>query len=256
MVNCRYLSNSLTSTNCGCNTTIAEMPIYVAKQHSTYPPFKVDVTDCNGEPYDLKDLVVEAAMWTNARLKTAITITDDLIRFADNVGYNSVGPSSILHVSNGRDFERMTIVGFDDVNKVIQVNRGACDTTIRPWTKGTTVKILRFFNSPASSELTYHNRENVDGTVTQNVLQRSTLIYEWKPEDVCFVGKYYFEFKVLKMAILNNLNAFDISTISITPISEINYHCELGLGVEWARRFPNDKEGFVIEVTSSPTAEC
>jgi hypothetical protein len=246
----------LTSTNCGCNTTIAEMPIYVAKQHSTYPPFKVDVTDCNGEPYDLKDLVVEAAMWTNARLKTAITITDDLIRFADNVGYNSVGTSSILHVSNGRDFERMTIVGFDDVNKVIQVNRGACDTTIRPWTKGTTVKILRFFNSPASSELTYHNRENVDGTVTQNVLQRSTLIYEWKPEDVCFVGKYYFEFKVLKMAILNNLNAFDISTISITPISEINYHCELGLGVEWARRFPNDKEGFVIEVTSSPTAEC
>jgi hypothetical protein len=246
----------LTSTNCGCNTTIAEMPIYVAKQHSTYPPFKVDVTDCNGEPYDLKDLVVEAAMWTNARLKTAITITDDLIRFADNVGYNSVGTSSILHVSNGRDFERMTIVGFDDVNKVIQVNRGACDTTIRPWTKGTTVKILRFFNSPASSELTYHNRENVDGTVTQNVLQRSTLIYEWKPEDVCFIGKYYFEFKVLKMAILNNLNAFDISTISITPISEINYHCELGLGVEWARRFPNDKEGFVIEVTSSPTAEC
>ena len=48
----------------------------------------------------------------------------------------------------------------------------------------------------------------------------------------------------------------DPATISITPVSEANYHCELGLGVEWARRFPNDKEGFVVEVTSSPTAEC
>ena len=103
MVNCRYLSNSLTSTSCGCSTAIAEMPIYVVKQHSTYPPFKVDVTDCNGEPYDLKDLVVEAAMWTNAKLKSAITVTDYLIKFADNVGYDSVGPNSILHVSNGRD---------------------------------------------------------------------------------------------------------------------------------------------------------
>lgn len=256
MVNCRYLSNSMTSTSCGCNTSIAEMPIYIVKQHSTYPPFKVDVTDCNGEAYDLKDLVVEAAMWTNAKLKTAIDDTENLIKFADNIGYDSVGPSSILHVSNGRDFERMTIAGFDDVNKVIQVNRGACDTTVRPWAKGSNVKILRFLNSPASSELTYYDRENIDGTITKNVLQRSTLIYEWKPEDVCFIGKYYFEFKVLKMSLFTNLNAIDPSTVSITPVNDVNYHCELGYGVEWARRFPNDKEGFVIEVTSSPTAEC
>ena len=251
MVNCRYLSSSLTSTNCGCNTAIAEMPIYVVKQHSNYPPFKVDVTDCNQEPYDVKDLVVEAAMWTNAKLKTALTASDIYIKFADNIGYDSVGPNSILHVSNGRDFERMTIVGFDDVNKAIQVNRGACDTVARPWTKGTPIKILRFFNSPASSELVYYDRENIDGTKTKNVLQRSTLIYDWKPEDVCFVGKYYFEFKVLKMNLLTNLDDFNIISKN-----DINYHCELGVGVEWARRFPNDKEGFVIEVTASPTAEC
>jgi hypothetical protein len=255
MVNCRYLSSSLTSTSCGCNTGIAEMPIHVVKQHSTYPSFKVDVTDCNGEPYDLKDLIVEAAMWTTAKFKKAITTSDDYIQFADNVGFDSVGTSSILHVSTGRDFERMTIVGFDDVNKVIQVNRGACSTTVRPWAKGTSVKILRFLNSPSSSELVYYDRENIDGTTTKNVLQKSTLIYDWKPEDVCFVGKYYFEFKVLKMNLLTNLSEFD-SPISITPISDSNYHCNLGIGVEWARRFPNDKEGFVIEVTASPTAEC
>jgi len=58
------------------------------------------------------------------------------------------------------------------------------------------------------------------------------------------------------MNLLANLNDYNPSTVSITPVSQIDYHCELGLGVEWARRFPNDKEGFVIEVTSSPTAEC
>lgn len=58
------------------------------------------------------------------------------------------------------------------------------------------------------------------------------------------------------MSLFTNLNAIDPSTVSITPVNDVNYHCELGYGVEWARRFPNDKEGFVIEVTSSPTAEC
>jgi hypothetical protein len=53
------------------------------------------------------------------------------------------------------------------------------------------------------------------------------------------------------MNLLTNLDDFNIISKN-----DINYHCELGIGVEWARRFPNDKEGFVIEVTDSPTAEC
>jgi hypothetical protein len=248
MVNCK--SAWINTTDC-CNSSIAGTPDYVTKQHSTYPPLRIEVTDCDQQPYDLKDLVVEANMWTNAKLKTALTINDNLIKFADNVGYDSVGPSSILHVSSGRDFERMTVVGFDDVNKVIQVQRGACDTRIRPWLKGTPVKVLRFINAAAASEMVYSDKENIDGTISLNVLQKSFLIYEWKPEDVCFIGKYYFEFKVLKMNLLTSLDSIDI-----IPASNIDYHCELGLGVEWARRFPNDKEGFIVEVSASPTAEC
>lgn len=250
MVNCK--NTWLSASNNCCDSSIDGNPDFIIKQHSTYPSLRIEVTDCNGEPYDLKDLVVEASMWTNAKLKTAITISDDLIKFADNIGYDSVGPNSVLHVSSGRDFERMTIVGFDDVNKVIQVNRGACDTAIRPWAKGTPVKILRFFNVPASSEMVYYNRENLDGTISYDILQKSFLIYDWQPQDVCFIGKYYFEFKVIKMA----LTVTDDTNISIVPVSNINYHCDLGYGVEWARRFPNDKDGFIIEIKASPTAEC
>lgn len=250
MINCKSVWMG-SNVNC-CNNTIEGTPDYITKQHSTYPSLRIEVTDCNGEPYDLKDLVVEASMWTNAKLKTALNISDDLIKFADNIGYNNVGPNSILHVSNGRDFERMSIVGFDDVNKVIQVQRGACDTVIRPWTKGTPVKILRFFNSAASSEMIYYNKENLDGTISYDVLQKSFLIYDWKPEDVCFAGRYYFEFKVLKMGLL----ATATDPINIISANDINYHCDLGYGVEWARRFPNDKDGFIIEIKSSPTAEC
>jgi hypothetical protein len=117
--------------------------------------------------------------------------------------------------------------------------------------KGTPVKVLRFINAAAASEMVYSDKENIDGTISLNVLQKSFLIYEWKPEDVCFIGKYYFEFKVLKMNLLTSLDSIDI-----IPASNIDYHCELGLGVEWARRFPNDKEGFIVEVSASPTAEC
>lgn len=53
-------------------------------------------------------------------------------------------------------------------------------------------------------------------------------------------------------------------TPSFTPPSEYNppssfdpttYGCWLGIDVEWARRLPVDGEGFLIEITSSPTVE-
>ena len=123
------MNNSYQNTVCDnqglCYGPAPACPDFIIKQHDTRPVFKVDITDCD-LPIDLTDLIVEASMWTNAKLKTALTINDNLIKFADNIGYDSVDPDSILHVSSGRDFERMTVVGFDDVNKVIQVQRGAC----------------------------------------------------------------------------------------------------------------------------------
>jgi len=239
------------STQTCCDGSIASCPIFTIKQHSTYPALKIQVFDCQDSPYDMKDLIVEASMWSVAKLKFDIDVNDDLIQFADNIGYNTVGTSSIIHVSNGRDFERMQIIGFDDVNKIIQVSRGACDTSVRPWKKGSAVKIIRFLNNPAEAELVYENVEQIDGAIIENQLTKSFLVYNWKPEDVCFAGKYFFEFKVLKMNLFTNL-----SNEGIISVQELNYHCGLGIGVEWARRFPVESEGFVIEVLASPTAEC
>ena len=244
-------NNYNSSTQTCCDGTTAVCPDFTTKQHSTYPPLKIQVFDCGDSPYDMKDLVVEASMWSVAKLKADITTTTDLLQFADNIGYNTVGTTSILHLSTGRDFERMTITGFDDVNKIIQVERGACSTLVRPWKKGTPIKILRFLSRAAYAELIYENQEQIGGTIQENVLTKSFLLYDWQPEDVCFAGRYFFEFKVLKMNLLTNL-----TNEGVISVNELDYHCGLGFGVEWARRFPVEKDGFVIEVLPSPTAEC
>jgi hypothetical protein len=54
------------------------------------------------------------------------------------------------------------------------------------------------------------------------------------------------EFKVLQLS--------TTTTTSTPPPSPID-HCSLGWGVEWARRFPSDKDGFLIEILGSPTSE-
>jgi hypothetical protein len=41
----------------------------------------------------------------------------------------------------------------------------------------------------------------------------------------------------------------------VSNITNPNYHCGLGAGVLWARRFPSDREGFLINIFDSPTAE-
>jgi hypothetical protein len=43
-------------------------------------------------------------------------------------------------------------------------------------------------------------------------------------------------------------------SISVPSISTMDY-CSIGYGVEWARRFPATKEGFLIQVMPSPTLE-
>lgn len=244
-------NNYNSSTQVCCDGTISACSDFKTKQYSTYPPLKIQVFDCDDAPYDMKDLVIEASMWSTAKLKFDINSSDDLIQFADNIGYNTVGTNSILHLSTGRDFERMAISGFDDVNKIIQVERSVCSTYARSWKKGTPIKILRFFNKPAEAELVYDDEEQLDGTIIENKLVKSFLVYNWNPEDVCLPGKYFFEFKVLKMLLTTNL-----SNDNVISVNDLNYHCSLGTGVEWARRFPVEKDGFIIEILQSPTAEC
>jgi hypothetical protein len=220
---------------------------FTIKRHDTRPVFKVDITDCD-LPIDLTNLVVEASMWTNAKLKTSLTTLSSTISFADNIGFEQINLDTIIQVGEGRAFERMLIQNIDEEAKTVSVLRGQLDTNVYSWKKGVTVKLLRFLNNPAIGELEYKDVEQLDGTITENQLVRSTLVYEWLPGDTCMAGKYFLEFKVLSMTDNN-------STPVPSQNTTVNYHCDLGANVEWARRFPNNREGFVIEVFDSPTAE-
>jgi len=220
---------------------------FVIKRHDTRPVFKVEVTDCEN-PIDLTNLVVEASMWCNAKLKNSITTTDIVISFADNIGFEQINLDTIIQVGDGRAFERMLVQSINEEAKTVTVYRAQMDTSAFNWKKGTKIRLLRFLNNPAIGELIYEDETKIDGTVVPNVLAKSILVYEWKSGDTCMTGKYFFEFKILSILYTDPV---DIGS----QISAINYHCDNGVGVQWVRRFPNDREGFLIEVFDSPTAE-
>jgi hypothetical protein len=231
----------LNSNNCdGC-------PEFTIKQHDTRPAFKVDILDCE-QPIDLSDLVIEASMWANAKLKTAITPASMTISFADNRGFEQINTDTIIQIGDGRLFERMLIDTINEEAKTVTVFRAQMSTGAYNWKKGTKIKLLRFLNNPAVGELEYQDIENLDGTTQKDQLVRSTLSYEFKTGDTCMAGCYYLEFKIIKMN-------YELPDTDPVLISQIDYHCDNGTYVEWVRRFPSDREGFNIEVFGSPTAE-
>lgn len=241
-------SNPYVCNGSTCASEISDCADFTIKRHDTLPAFKVDITDCD-KPIDLSGMVIEASMWLNAKLKSAITTLSDSITFVDNFGFEQINESTIIQVGDNRKFERMLVDYIDEENKTIHVFRGQLDTNIYSWKKGSCIKLLRFLNNSAVGELEYKNIENLDGTVDENVLVRSTLIYNWQPEDTCFYGKYFLEFKVMQVDLEDTI---DLGSV---PSNIPNYHCNLGRGVLSARRFPANKPGFVIEVFDSPTAE-
>jgi hypothetical protein len=228
-----------------CHGVPVDCADFTIKRHDTRPVFKVDVTDCE-QPINLTNLVVEASMWVNAKLKSNITTLTSTIQFADNIGFEQINMDTIIQVGNGRAFERMLVESIDEENKTVNVFRGQMNTEIYSWKKGTGIRLLRFLNNSAIGEMEFQDIEQLDGTTLENQLIRSTLIYEWMPDDTCLSGKYFLEFKLL-----------EICATAPAPIASNvpNYHCYLGDNVCWARRFPNDREGFLIEVLDSPTAE-
>jgi hypothetical protein len=139
----------------------------------------------------------------------------------------------------------MNVIGFDEEKKEIYVVRGYKSTTPFPWKKGASLRLLRFLNNPAITEMTFEDIANTDGTISKNQLVHSFLIYRWNPEDTCLAGSFFFEFKLLKM--------LDLGT-SQPPIPSYS-PCDWGHGVQWTRSFPIDKDGFVIQVYNSPTGE-
>lgn len=173
-------------------------PDFLIRRHDTKPALKIFVEDCDG-PMNFSGLVVEANMWALAKLKSDLDDVTDYFRLADDIGFEQVMVGDIIVMDRVRMPERMLVLGFDEHNKLIKVQRGYHGTTPSHWKKGSKMRIFRILSAPAQAEMVFDDVQNIDGTIDKDVLQESYLVYEWQPEDTCLPGCYWFEFKVLKM---------------------------------------------------------
>jgi hypothetical protein len=257
-------SNSNCPTTDGCVPGIC--PDFVIRRHDTKPAFKVKIDDCDG-PLDLTDLVLEASMWAKGKLKTALNTEHTVLSLADNIGFNQIMVGDVLIMDQARLPEKMLVLGFDEPNYLVHVQRGYHGTPIQTWKRGTSLKIMKFTNVPASTEMLYQNILEIDGTTTSDVLTDSFFIYDWQSQDTCLPGCYYLEFKLMKMVasvssqmtVPENEIPSNIVPSGVVPsftnpsLIPSNFGCDINPQIEWIRRFPVDSEGFYIKISDSAT---
>ena len=225
---------------------------FCIKRHDTKPEFRVNVEDCDGPIPEDDGLILEINMWSKARLKTTLESDVDHFYLADNIGFYQIMVDDIIVVDQIRMPEQMKVVGFDESNKIVFVERGYNDTTPQKHLKGTLLRIFRAKDFPAQIEFVYEDVLQIDGSV-KNQLVNTFLVCPWIPEMTCLPGCYWLEFKLIKMNVsfLNH-----ISNISYTfDLSPNDYGCSHDANIEWIRRFPLSGEGFLIKIIDSPTAE-
>lgn len=225
IMSCSNNNNSTCSDQCGCPSGIC--PDFLIRRYDTKPDYRVLMEDCNG-PMDLTDLILESTMWAKSKLKTNITSTDTALSLADNIGFNQIIVGDMLIIERTRGSEKVLVTSFDENNKLVYVDRGQDGTTAQDWSRGNPIKIVKFMNRPAKVEMVYEDILEIDGTTTQNVLQESYFIHEWSLPETDAPGCYYLEFKLM------------------TQVSAPD---------QWIRRFPADKEGFLIKITDTFTSE-
>ena len=196
-----------TTANCqnSCDSACADFTI---KRHDTYPPFRVSAEDCAGA-LDLSDpnLVLEASMWTSAKLKADLTNnpTDpdyQVFQLAGNRGFDQIMVGDIIVMAQARLPEQMLIIGFDEADKYIYVQRGYHGTPVAAWKKGSSMKIFRILNaqSPQTSIEHVTGKElGIDGSYHGDAVQGTFLTYNWASGDTCLAGCYMLEFKLIKM---------------------------------------------------------
>ena len=198
------------STICPHTPCEGHCPDFTIKRHDTYPPFRVQIEDCNG-PLHLHDyqddLVLEANMWSSARLKHHLTDdsnAEDFTYFglADDRGFDRMLPNDIIIMDRIRLPEQMLVTGFDEERKLVQVVRGYHGTPISFWKKGTHMKIFRVLNATApQTAIEFVRGEGIgqDGSMKYDILKGTYLVYNLAPNDTCLPGCYMLEFKLLKM---------------------------------------------------------
>lgn len=252
-------SNKYTQVNTGCvdqyGCQSGICPDFTIRRNDTKPDLKVKIEDCDG-PIDLTDLVLEASMWANGKIKNSLTSSDNYFQLADNIGFNQIMVGDVIIIDRPRQTEHMLVTAFDESNYFIQVERGYHGTIAQNWKKGQSIKIIKFMNAVAQTEMIVQDVIELDGTTTKDVLQESYFVYQWQSGDTCLPGCYYLEFKLMKMILESSS---EIKSLSVTPSftdpSTINYHCATPPNIEWIRRFPIDSQGYLVKISDSPTSE-
>ena len=258
-ISCGSQSNNCASKD-GCPKGVC--PDFTLKRHDTKPPLKVAVDTCEGAlDVSNENLAVEVSMWAKGKLKTAITNSDTYFALADNIGFEQAMVGDIIVMDRARMPEHMLVTAFDEENKFIQVQRGYNGTSATSWKKGSALRIFRLMNSPGEIEIIMDDITQLDGSVLEDQIIDSFLVYEWQPNDTCLPGCYWLEFKLLMLTQSSEVSMLLSNQVSVTPsftpstLSAGDYGCRLADGVEWVRRFPSDSEGFLIKIADSPTAE-
>lgn len=250
---CNSNNYNRTGNNCvdeyGCSSVVC--PDFIIRRNDTKPDFKIKMEDCEG-PLDVTGLILEASMWARGKLKTAIDDDDTSFALADNIGFNQIMVGDIIIIDRPRLPEKMLVVAFDEENRLVQVTRGHGGTTAQAWKKGTSLRIMKFQNAAAQTEMVYQDILEVDGTTTEDVLIETYFIYPWNSGDTCLAGCYYLEFKLIKETTAGIMQKQAFVGDGMTPE---DFGCGLADGIDWVRKFPVSAEGFLIKISESPSVE-
>lgn len=215
--------------NCSNNGNCSGPADFCIKRFDTKPDFKILMEDCDGV-VDLTDesLVLEASMWTTAKIKSAMDTDDVLMSFADNIGFNQISVGDIIIMDQVRSTEHMLITSIDEAEKTFTVQRAYNASAAQVWKKGSSLRVFKFMDAPASIESVFGDVMNVDGTTSSNELLETYLVYNWSEQSTSLPGCYFLEFKLMK-------------------ISEDSGE------IDWTKRFPSTESGFIINIIDTAT---
>jgi hypothetical protein len=240
-------------TGHGCDDNLNCKEGYVSdfciKRNDTKPSFKINIEDCNGPIEEDDDIIIEVNMWSKGKLKKNLEQNDNYFFLADNIGFDQIMVDDVIVTDQIRSPEHMKVIGFDELNKAVFVERGLNNTVARDHAKGTELKIFRAKNIEADIEYDYEEVLQSDGTIKKQLVN-TLLVCNWNPNMTCLPGCYWLEFKMIKM----NLSLLD-NLISFIPKTLEEYKCNYSSNIEWIRRFPLEKEGFLIRIINTPTIE-
>lgn len=219
-VGCNQSTSGCSGSDC------ASAPDFCIKRGDSKPSFKVSVEDCDGV-VDLTDnnLVLEANMWFDAKLKVSLDPSSPHLSFADNSGFDQVMVGDVILTGRLRNPEKMLVVSIDESSKSIQVERGHQSTAADNWPKGTPLRIFRFFDQPAEIQSFFEEVEGLDGSVSEQ-LSDTFMVFNWSPSHTSLPGCYWLEFKLIMME---------------------------GTSILWTKKTPLSKDGFLIRIVDSPS---